>query len=124
VIIDSSARMAVFKPQFAFFELNTPIYGTSQLSPKKLQNISPNRDLAGVQFLAHPVVFQPNDLSSNFEAFGWDSFQVATQLHNLRFGGYLSQGKTGELTLEEQQIKQNLIWATYNKKGVLVPLIE
>ncbi|MCF6298987.1 MAG: penicillin-binding protein activator [Thiomicrorhabdus sp.] len=124
VMIDNRARMAVFKPQFAFFELNTPIYGTSQLSPKKLQKIKPNRDLSGVQFLAHPVVFQPNNLNSNFEAFGWDSFQVATQLHNLRFGGYLAQGKTGELTLEDQQIKQNLIWATYNKKGILVPLTE
>ena len=124
VIIDNSARMAVFKPQFAFFELNTPIYGTSQLSPKKLQHIPVNRDLAGVQFLAYPVVFQPNNLSSNFEAFGWDSFQVATQLHNLRFGGYLAQGKTGELTLEDQQIKQNLIWVTYDKKGRLVPLTE
>ncbi|VAW49738.1 LppC putative lipoprotein [hydrothermal vent metagenome] len=124
VIIDSNARMAVFKPQFAFFELNTPIYGTSQLSPKKLQKIKVNRDLAGVKFLAHPVAFQPKDLNSNFEAFGWDSFQVATQLHNLRFGGYLAQGKTGELTLKDQQIKQNLIWATYDKKGRLVPLIE
>ncbi len=122
IIIDDSARMAVFKPQFAFFNLKTPIYGTSQLSPKKPQRIQRNRDLSGVTFLAHPVIFQPENLTSNFEAFGWDSFQVATQLDNLRLGGYLAQGKTGELTLNDQLIQQNLVWAIYNKKGQITPL--
>ncbi len=124
VIIDNATRMAVFKPQFAFFNLKTPIYGTAQLSPKKPQYIKTNRDLAGVQFLTHSVVFQPEDLTSNFEAFGWDSFQVATHLHNLKMGGYLAHGKTGELTLKDQLIQQNLIWATYDSKGKLIPLIE
>lgn len=124
IIIDNATRMAVFKPQFAFFNLKTPIYGTAQLTPKNPQHIKINRDLAGVKFLTHSVVFQPENLTSNFEAFGWDSFQVATHLHNLKMGGYLSHGKTGELTLKDQLIQQHLIWATYNSKGKLILLIE
>ncbi len=124
VIIDNATRMAVFKPQFVYFDLKTPIYGTAQISPKKPHKIKSNRDLAGVQFLAHSVVFQPKNLTSNFEAFGWDSFQVATNLHTLKMGAYLAHGKTGELTLKDQRIQQNLIWATYNRKGKLIPLAE
>ncbi len=122
VIIDNATRVAVLKPQFAFFNLNTPIYGTAQLTPSKLQAIQPNRDLAGIRFLTHPVIFQPKTLASNFEAFGWDSFQVVTLLPSLTIGGYLSQGKTGELTLSDQLIQQRLVWASYNSKGQLVPL--
>ncbi|VAW49072.1 hypothetical protein MNBD_GAMMA03-729 [hydrothermal vent metagenome] len=124
IIIDNNARLAVFKPQFAFFGLNTPVYGTSQLSPKNLLKTKSNRDLRGVKFLAYPVIFRPQNLTSNFEAFGWDSFQVATQHQNLKRGGYLAQGKTGELTLKDQHITQHLVWAIYNKKGKIIPFIE
>lgn len=121
IIIDKKTRMAVFKPQFVFFNLKTPIYGTSKLSPKKLQKIKRDRDLKGVKFLARPAIFNAESLKSNFEAFGWDSFQIATQLHNLNMGGYLASGKTGELTLNNQLIQQHFVWAKYNKKGIIVP---
>jgi len=124
VIFDSTARMAVFKPQFAFFEMKTPIYGSSQLTPKKLQKIKANRDLKGVQFLTHPATFNPQNLLSNFEAFGWDSFQVASELNNMRLGAYLASGKTGELTIKNNIVQQNLVWAVYNKDGLIEPVVK
>lgn len=119
VIIDNSQRIAVFQPQLAFFELKVPVYGSLQLSPKKLQNIRPNRDLRGVQFLTRPATLDPANLNSNFEAFGWDSFQAANHLDQLRLGGFLKSGKTGEITLKGKQLVQNLIWTKYNRKGII-----
>lgn len=119
VIVDNNRRVAVFQPQLAFFQLNAPVYGALQVSPKKLQAIQPNRDLKGVQFLTHPATLAPENLSSNFEAFGWDSFQLTRHLNAMRIGGYLRTGKTGELTLNNQRISQHLVWAKYNHKGVI-----
>jgi len=41
------------------------------------------------------------------------------ELKNLQNGGCLTSGKTGVLSLEGNQIKQNLVWAKYTKAGTL-----
>ncbi|MDX1353644.1 MAG: penicillin-binding protein activator, partial [Thiomicrorhabdus sp.] len=126
VIFDNAHRMAVFRPQFDFFELDTPLYGDSELTPKNFQEIPANRDLNRVSFLTYPAVLNPNDLTSAFEAFGWDSFQVTMQLENLKKGACLTSAKTGILSLENNQIKQQLLWVQYDKTGVLAeaPSVE
>lgn len=119
VVFDNAHRMAVFRPQFDFFELDTPLYGDSELSPTNFQDIAVNRDLNKVSFLTYPAVLDSADLTSAFEAYGWDSFEVTMELKNLQNGGCLTSGKTGVLSLEGNQIKQNLVWAKYTKAGTL-----
>jgi len=119
VIYDSAHRLSVFRPQFDFFELDTPMFSDKQLTPKNFQEIKANPDLNKVQFLTYPAVLSPVDLSSKFEAFGWDSFVVTTFLNELKNGACLTDTKTGILSLENNQIKQKLIWAKYNKQGVI-----
>lgn len=126
VIFDNAHRMAVFRPQFDFFELATPLYGDTELTPRNFQDIQENRDLKQVSFLTYPATLDAADLTSAFEAFGWDSFQVTLQLDNLHNGSCLTSAKTGILSLEGNEIKQQLVWATYDKKGQLTyaPAIE
>lgn len=119
VIFDNAHRMAVFRPQFDFFELETPLYGDNELTPNNFQDIAVNRDLNKVSFLTYPAVLDPADLNSAFEAFGWDSFEVTMEMANLQNGGCLTSGKTGILSLDGNQIKQKLVWAKYDKKGLL-----
>ena len=126
VIFDNAHRMAVFRPQFDFFELDTPLYGDTELTPNSFQTIPENRDLNRVSFLTYPAVLNPVDLTSAFEAFGWDSFQVTMQLENLQSGACLTSAKTGILSLDGNQIKQQLIWVKYDKSGVLAeaPIVD
>ncbi|NPA72864.1 MAG: hypothetical protein GXO35_08560 [Gammaproteobacteria bacterium] len=119
VIVDDRRRMAVFKPQFAFFELDMPLYGSSQLTPKKFQKIETVADLAGVQFLTYPATLTPGSLLSKFEAFGWDSFQIAKHMPQMKLGSTLDMTKTGKLSLQDQLIAQHLVWVKYNRKGQL-----
>jgi len=119
VIYDNAHRMAVFRPQFDFFELDTPVYADSQLTPKNFQKIKVNPDLNRVSFLTYPAVLSPVDLESKLEAFGWDSFIISTHMKELQNGSCLTNGKTGILSLENNQVKQHLIWAKYDKKGNL-----
>jgi len=119
VVFDNAHRMAVFRPQFDFFELKTPLYGDSELSPSNLQNIPVNPDLNKVSFLTYPAVLDPADLTSAFEAYGWDSYQVTMSIKDLQNGGCLTSGKTGVLSLDGNHIKQDLVWAKYSKTGTL-----
>jgi outer membrane PBP1 activator LpoA protein len=119
VIYDNANRMAVFRPQFDFFGLDTPVYGDIQLSPTNFQDIKTNADLNRVSFLTYPAVLNPADLSSKFEAFGWDSFIISTHMRELENGHCLASGKTGVLSLDNKEIKQQLVWAKYDKTGVL-----
>ncbi len=122
IILDNRNRIAVFKPQFAFFELKVPVYGSTQLSPKNLQENRPYVDLKGVKFLTHPVAFNPEELNTLFEAYGWDSFQVVAQMSKMQVGAILDNGKTGLLSLQNGEFLQNLVWAQYNKNGLIEPM--
>ena len=126
VIYDNAHRMSVFRPQFDFFELDTPVFGDTELTPTNFQKIKENRDLNRVSFLTYPATLKPVDLKSKFEAFGWDSFVVSTHIEELQNGGCLADAKTGILSLNNNEISQKLIWAKYSKDGQLIeaPTIE
>ncbi|WP_319557291.1 penicillin-binding protein activator [Thiomicrorhabdus sp.] len=119
VIFDEPQRIAVFKPQFAYYQLKIPVFSSSEAAPKVLTNTQSLHDLKGLQFLAAPASVTPDSLETLFEAFGWDSYLAATHLSVLRAGGQISNGKTGKLRLNPQtnQIEQTLIWATYDDEG-------
>lgn len=120
VIFDNAYRMAVFRPQFDFFELDTPVFGDTELTPANFQDIPQNRDLNRVSFLTYPAILDPVDLNSKFEAFGWDSFMVSIHIEDLQNGGCLINTKTGVLSLDGNEIRQHLIWAKYDKQGTLI----
>jgi len=119
VIIDSTQRMAVFRPQFDFFGLKVPLYSDSKLTPKNFQQQKPNRDLRDVRFLSYPAVLEPADLLNKFEAFGWDSFLVTTHFQQLQNGACLMNGKTGVLSMQGPEVQQHQIWVAFNRQGLL-----
>ncbi|MDG6773999.1 penicillin-binding protein activator [Thiomicrorhabdus sp. ZW0627] len=122
VLIGNEQQVAVFHPQFEFFQLKLPVYATSNLTPNDLQNIKRNKDLENVIFPTIPAVFTPQALNTPLEAFGWDSFMLATQLDKLAPNLCLTQGQSGILYLnEDQQIGKKLIWAQYSPEGLLTP---
>jgi outer membrane PBP1 activator LpoA protein len=120
VIFDDANRMAVFRPQFDFFQLDMPLFSDSSISPKKLQKQAVNKDLKGIEFLSYPAVLMPEDLNSVFEAFGWDSFLVTTHLKQLKNGSCLTNAKTGILSMDGPEVRQQQIWLTYQNNGQLV----
>ncbi|MEA3405651.1 MAG: penicillin-binding protein activator [Pseudomonadota bacterium] len=119
VLIGNEKQVAVFHPQFEFFQLDLPVYATSNLTPNDLQNIEPHKDLSNVIFPTIPAVFNHNALNSELEAFGWDSFILASQLSNLAPNLCLTQGQSGILYLDGQEVDKKLIWAQYSKDGLL-----
>ncbi len=119
VIFDNTHRLSVFRPQFDFFGLDTPLYSDSGISPKDFQNQQNNKDLKQVEFLSYPAVLAPNDLINKFEAFGWDSFLVTTHFDQIEKGACLSSAKTGVLSMDDNQINQTQVWLTYQRDGSL-----
>lgn len=120
VLVGKADQVAVFHPQFEFFELDLPVYATSNLTPNNLQNPDINKDLSNVIFPTIPAVFSRNALSTELEAFGWDSFVLAKQLSNLAPNLCLNQGESGILFLDGQEIDKKLIWAQYSNRGELM----
>ena len=123
VLVGKVDQVAVFHPQFEFFLLDMPVYATSNLTPNNLHNIERNKDLGKVIFPTIPAVFSANALNSDLEAFGWDSFILASQLHNLAPNLCLNQGQSGILYLNGQEINKKLIWAQYTANGQLAPWV-
>lgn len=120
VLVGQADQVAVFHPQFEFFELELPVYATSNLTPSNLQSPDINKDLSNVIFPTIPAVFSQNALNTELEAFGWDSFILAKQLGNLAPNLCLNQGESGILFLNGQEIDKKLIWAQYSNKGELM----
>ncbi len=119
VLIGDADQVAVFHPQFEFFQLELPVYATSNLTPQDLQDIETNKDLSNVIFPTIPAVFTPHALKTPLEAFGWDSFMIASQLHQLAPNLCFNQGQSGILYLDDQAIDKKLIWAQYSEHGRL-----
>lgn len=119
VLMGDANQVAVFHPQFEFFQLKLPVYATANLTPANLQTIKPNRDLSNVVFPTIPAIFTPHALETPLEAFGWDSFVISTQLANLAPNLCLTSGQSGILYKDGLQIDKKLIWAHYNSKGQL-----
>lgn len=119
VLIGQADQVAVFHPQFEFFQLELPVYATSNLTPTDLNQIETNKDLENVIFPTIPAVFSANALNSELEAFGWDSFILAKQLSNLAPNLCLTQGQSGILFLDGQTVDKKLVWAQYSPNGKL-----
>lgn len=121
LLLDNANRIAVFNPQFDFYQMDLDVYADESLRPKSLQQITSNRDLAGIKLLNHPYAMNPENLTNMFEAFGWDSLLLATQMQPLKNGGCLTAAKTGILSIDGNQVNQQLVWTEYDRNGDLIP---
>lgn len=124
VLLGNARQVAVFKPQFAFFELKLPVYGSSKLTPINLDKTAPNKDLSNVIFPTLKATLEPTALSSTLEAYGWDSFTLATQKYRLGPAICLNGGMMGKLSKLGNQFDYKMSWAKYNSKGQVVPLAD
>lgn len=121
LMLDNAQKLSVFNPQLDFYQLKTPVFADDALRPKSIQQIQTNPDLAGITLLNPPYALAPLNLANMFEAFGWDSLLLATQMSALKNGGCVTAGKTGILSLDGFRIDQQLIWTQYNTQGELKP---
>ena len=118
VMLGNSRQIAVFKPQLQFFSLNLPVYASSKLTPTKLYQAKPVKDLANTIFPSFAAALKPTELNSKFEAFGWDSLILASKQHLLGANICLNEGMTGRLSKNGLLYDRQLIWAKYNRRGV------
>jgi hypothetical protein len=124
VLLGNARQVAVFKPQFAFFELQLPVYGSSKLTPINLDKTEPNKDLANVIFPTFKAALKKTNLASTLEAYGWDSFTLATQKYRLGPNICLNAGMLGKLSKQDNEFDYKMSWARYNSRGEVVPLAE
>lgn len=118
ILIGNRERVAVFKPQFKFFDLKLPIYGTSKLTPKNLQHANPTKDLSKVIFPTLPAALNTTPANTVLEAFGWDSVELTLNHTLLAPNLCLNTGLTGALQVDEdKKVDRRLSWATYNHQG-------
>jgi len=123
VLIGNRERVAVFKPQFKFFDLKLPVYGSSKLTPKNLQHASPIKDLSKVVFPTLPAVLNQTPANTILEAFGWDSVELTLNHSLLAPNLCLNTGLTGALQIDEnKKVDHRLSWAIYNRQGKIRPL--
>ncbi len=122
VILGNSRQIAVFRPQFDFFDLTLPVYSSSKLTPNTLHQTKPNKDLAQTIFPSFPAALKPTTLQSKFEAFGWDSLTLANQHALLAPGICLNTGMTGKLSKDGRDYDHQFSWAKYNRQGIIKPL--
>lgn len=122
VLVGNERRLAVFKPQFEFFDLNLPTYGTSKITPSQLAKTPSNPDLSGLIFPTYPAAVSPAQVDTPFEAYGWDSLTLVQSLDRLDSGLCLNQGLMGQLQVQDRQVDHLFSWARYNARGQVIPL--
>ena len=123
VLIGNRKRVAVFKPQFKFFNLKLPVYGSSNLSPTNLQQAEPIKDLSDVVFPTYPAVVSPSPVMTLLEAFGWDSVELTLNHTRLAPNLCYNPGLTGALQIEsDKKVDRHLIWAKYKHDGSIQPV--
>ncbi len=118
MLVGNTRRLGVFKPQFKFFELDLPIYGTSKITPAQLDKTPANRDLSDLIFPTMPAALKPTPLNTPFEAFGWDSLTIVMNQDNLAPGVCLNNGMTGRLSIQENEIDHDYVWGKYSSAGL------
>lgn len=122
ILIGDEKQIAVLRPQFDYFGLNLPLYGTSTLTPETLHHAKLNRDLKQIRFPTMPAVLSETPLDNTLQAFGWDSYQLA--IHQpLMTDGLSYNGTMGQHSLtEENRVFTRLTWARFLNNGQIVPL--
>lgn len=117
VLIGNTRRLAVFRPQFKFFQLNLPTYGTSRITPAQLLKTAPNKDLSKIIYPTLPAAYTQTPLDTPFEAFGWDSLTLVLSQNKLAPGVCLNNGMMGQLSRNDHHIDHHYRWAQYNHQG-------
>lgn len=122
VLVGNERQLAVFKPQFEFFDLKLPTYASSKITPTQLSQATPNPDLADLIFPTLPATITASPVETPFEAYGWDSLTLVQNLHRLDSGLCLNNGLMGQLKVQDKQIDHLFSWAKYNAQGKVVAL--
>lgn len=122
ILIGGEQEMAVIQPQFEYFDLKLPLYGTSSLTPTQLHAGAPNADLKHIQLQTLAAALTPSPLRTRLEAFGWDSYQLARH-YDLITPEQIIHSAGGTLSLDQNgRIQTRLVWARYLANGQLVSL--
>ena len=119
VLLGNTKQLAVFQPQFKFFNLTIPTYSSSKLTPTNLQKNKPNMDLKNISFPTYRAVLINNGLISKLEAFGWDSLTIALNQHLFAPNLCLNSGMSGNLSKDGLVYDRQYIWAKYNQDGII-----
>ena len=120
VLLTDRTHMAVFQPQFDFFDLTLPVYSTEFAMPATFSPQARSPDLANIRFLTMPASLSPTSLQTRFEAYGWDALLLGQQFDNIQPQQCLHTTKTGQIALEDHQYQRRSEWARYDQNGVLV----
>lgn len=122
ILLGNEDQLGVLQPQLEFYELNLPIYSTSELTPSRLFKAEANPDLKGIKIQTLPAAMVKSELSNSLQAFGWDSYQLAIYhdlINNPQVDLFLN-GATGQLRIDPaQRINSELAWGEFNSQGRL-----
>lgn len=124
ILIGDDKQVSVLRPQLDYYSLSLPLYGTSLLTPENLYNSTPNRDLKNIAFPTLPATLTKSPLNNALEAFGWDSFLLASY-KSLIAPGLRINGTTGILSIApNQHVLSQLTWAKYRVNGTPEPMFK
>lgn len=124
ILIGDDKQVSVLRPQLDYYNLSLPLYGTSLLTPENLHKSPPNRDLKNIAFPTLPATLTSSPLNNALEAFGWDSFLLASNKF-LMAPGLVINGTTGTLSIApNQRVLSQLTWAKYRVNGTPEPLFK
>lgn len=122
ILMGDEKQIAILRPQLDYYLLDLPIYGTSLLTPDKLSNARPNRDLKNIRFPSFPAALSSSPFENGLEAFGWDSFLIATHKHLLA-PGLMVHGAMGQHSITQtNKVFTKLTWSRFLNDGQISPL--
>ncbi|MBE0493109.1 MAG: penicillin-binding protein activator [Thiomicrospira sp.] len=122
ILMGDEKQIAILQPQLDYYLIDLPIYGSSMLTPDSLSHARPNRDLKNIRFPSFPAALETSPLQNGLEAFGWDSFLIATQKHLLA-PGLMVHGAMGQHSITQtNKVFTKLTWSRFLPNGRLVPL--
>lgn len=122
ILMGDEKQIAILRPQLDYYLLDLPIYGTSMLTPDQLNHAKPNRDLKNIRLPSFPAALAPSPLDNGLEAFGWDSFLIATH-KDLLAPGLMVHGAMGQHGITTtNKVFTKLTWSRFLNNGQQVPL--
>lgn len=122
ILMGDEKQIAILRPQLDYYLIDLPIYGTSMLMPDNLYHAKPNRDLKNIRLPSFPAALDNSPLDNGLEAFGWDSFLIATHKHLLA-PGLMVHGAMGQHSITQtNKVFTKLTWSRFLNNGQLAPL--
>lgn len=122
ILIGDDKQIAVLQPQLDYYLVKLPLYGTSLLTPEKLHQSPPNRDLKNIRFPTLAAALTESPLQNGLEAFGWDSYLLASHRHLLTPGLFINGAMGQHSITANQKVFTRLTWGQYQSNGQLAPL--